>query len=184
MEIEIIFLWDEDHFTDNWIRLMEDESGFVVWDSNTDYDGRFAFQLHESTMIDLCVSKMATYVLDVYDKFGNGFTNGQITVYRDGSPVETLEGSFERNVRLRIEPLVTMSPTVTPTVSPSTAPSQTPTASPPIEDRTSRPTQPTPKDISFPSSSGTQSKNQSPWHCVMFVGTIFSVIALDCYASR
>eukprot|EP00977_Amphora_coffeiformis_P009517 scaffold2193_cov171-Amphora_coffeaeformis.AAC.23 len=180
MEIEIVLLWDENHFTDNWIRLIEEESGFVVWNSNTDYDGRYAFRIHQSTMIDLCVPKTSAYVLDVYDKFADGFTNGVITVYRDGTLLQTLEGAFDRNTQLRIERLATMSPTGTPTVSPSTTPSQKPTTFQPTEEvRTSRPTQPTSKDILAPSSDA--QSTMRPGQRLTLLGTIFFIFALDCY---
>lgn len=122
MEIEIIFVWDEDHFRQNWIRLIEDDSGAVVWNSNTDFRGELGSLLQESSMIDLCVPKTSTYILDVYDSFGDGFTDGRIAVYRDGVLLETLEGSFPRQVRVRIERLVTDSPTAPPTVSPTLFP--------------------------------------------------------------
>ena len=180
MEIEIIFVWDENQFTQNWIRLIEEDSGFVVWNSNTDSGGEFAFLLHESSMIDLCVPKTSTYVLDVYDSFGDGFTNGVITVYRDGVLLETLEGLFDRSTQVRIERLVTMTPTGTPTFVPTTVPSQAPTTSQPTEVPTSTPTQPTSKDVLLPTSDATFRAGLG--QRMILLGAIFLVV-LDHYVA-
>ena len=129
MEIELVILWDKDHATDNWIRLVEQESGVLVFDSNRDYRKGIAFEYQRSLSMDLCVPRTSTYILKIYDRFGDGFLNGKIDVFRDGALLESLEGSCPRSVEVAI-PAMTPAPTLPPTAVPITAMPISPPASP------------------------------------------------------
>lgn len=130
MEIELVIFWDKDHATDNWIRLVEQESGVLVFDSNRDYRKGIAFEYQRSLSMDLCVPRTSTYILKIYDRFGDGFLNGKIDVFRDGVLLESLEGSCPRSVEVAI-PAMTPAPTLTPTAVPTIAMPTSPPASPP-----------------------------------------------------
>ena len=150
MEIEIAIVWDEDHATDNWIRLVEEESGVLVFDSNRDHRKGIAAEYQRTLLIDLCVPRSATYILKIYDRFGDGFLNGKIEVFRDRELLESLEGAVPRSVDVVIPALNGSEPTQVPTGLPTLVPTAvptTPTTVQPTNQLTTPPTMPSSSKI-------------------------------------
>lgn len=104
MEIEIVLTFDRDHAFENRV-ILEDNQGFVVFDSDRDHIGAVAFFLQEVLFFDLCVPRTATYFLTVLDSEGDGFDNGELRVYRDGDLLQAIVGgSSFRKQRMVIPP--------------------------------------------------------------------------------
>lgn len=137
MEIEMTFAFDNSYGSENRI-ILRNKNGRVVFDSLKDHWVAYLVARERSLYMDVCAPRDMDYELQIFDRGGDGFRNGNILLFTDRIESQRVEGDFGAEVTLQIPARPPKTPSSTPSSAPSFVHSQSPSLYPTV---TARPTQ-------------------------------------------